>query len=429
MTKAETIKNTLKETKERRKEQICRSFLVKIDMSHLSQQKQDSLDRLFLEAKWFYNHVIANDPFSIDYKIKSVPVKVKDEFEERPLSIISSQMKQEILYDIRDSIINLAKKRKTGEKVGKLKFKSYVQSIPLKQFDNTYKIMDGKYIKIQNIKGKIRVNGLKQIPEYAEIANARLIRKHGDYYLRIVTYTFKADLAEEDEEKERAVPTDNSAIGIDFGIGRQLTFSNGIFVEYNIQPTKKLKKLYQQFSRTQKGSKNRRKLIMKIQKEYEKISNQKQDIKNKLVSYLKYNYQNVCYQDDPVKAWQRIYGKKIMNTAIGGLISALDERTHTPIAVNRFFPSTKRCSVCHNIKAMQLSDRIYTCDCGNVMDRDYNSALNILHEGLSPLPMDDRDFKPAETMAATLKMLGYFRTIPHIKASLVRETGSLTALA
>lgn len=427
MSKAETIKNTLKETKERRKEQICRSFVVKVDMSHLSQQKLEMLNRLFLEAKWFYNHAIANDPFGLDYKIKSAMVKVGDKFEERSLDVISSQIKQEMLYDIRDSIINLAKKRKTGEKVGKLKFKSYVQSIPLKQFGNTYKIIDGKYIKVQNIKGKINVDGLNQIPEYAEIANARLIRKHDDYYLRIVTYTFKTDLAE--EKKERTVPTDNSAIGIDFGIGRQLTFSNGIFVEYNIQPTKRLRKLHQQLAKTQKGSKNRRKAISKLQKEYEKISNQKQDIKNKLVSFLKYNYQNVCFQDDPVKAWQRIYGKKIMNTAIGGLISALKERTHTPIAVNRFFPSTKRCSVCHNVKDMQLNDRLYVCECGNVIDRDYNSALNILDEGFSPVPMEHRDFKPAETLASTLKMLGYFRTIPHVKASLVRETGSLTALA
>ena len=153
MSKNETIKNTLKQTKERRKEQACRSFIVKVDKSHLSQQKLDNLNKLFLEAKWFYNYAIANDPFGLDYKIKSVMVKVKDKFEERPLTILSSQMKQEILYDAQDSIINLSKKKANGGKVGQLKFKSYTQSIPLKQFGNTYKIINGKYIKIQNIKG------------------------------------------------------------------------------------------------------------------------------------------------------------------------------------------------------------------------------------------------------------------------------------
>jgi len=430
MTKAEKIKNTLKETKERRKNQVCRSYLVKVDMSHLSRQKLEQLNRLFLEAKWFYNYAIANDPFELDHKISSVAVKVGEKFEERELSIISSQIKQEILHDIRSSIINLSRKKANGYKIGRLKFKSYIRSIPLKQFENTYKILDGKYVKIQNIKGKIRVNGLKQIPEYTEMANARLICKHGDYFLRIVTYTSKSDLAEEDRKKGRAAPVDNSAIGLDFGIRQQMTFSNRVSIEYDIQLTKRLKKLYQQLSRAQKSSKNRQKIILKIQKEYERICSRKADIRNKIVSYLKHNYQIICYQEDSLKAWQRVYGKKVMDTAIGEIMSALEERTHTPVAVDRLFLSTKRCSVCGNIKDMQLSDRVYICEkCGSVMDRDHNAAVNILYEGLSRVPAERRELKPVETLASALKMLEYFRAIPHVRASLVCEAGSLTASA
>lgn len=72
MSKNETIKNTLKQTKERRKEQACRSFIVKVDKSHLSQQKLDNLNKLFLEAKWFYNYAIANDP--LGWIIRSNPL-------------------------------------------------------------------------------------------------------------------------------------------------------------------------------------------------------------------------------------------------------------------------------------------------------------------------------------------------------------------
>jgi transposase len=53
---------------------------------------------------------------------------------------------------------------------------------------------------------------------------------------------------------------------------------------------------------------------------------------------------------------------------------------------------------------MQLSDMLYIYEtCGNIMDRDYNSAQNFLDEGLvnSPVPMEHREFKPAETMAST----------------------------
>lgn len=52
------------------------------------------------------------------------------------------------------------------------------------------------------------------------------------------------------------------------------------------------------------------------------------------------------------------------------------------ILADRFFPSSKLCSCCGNIKRdLKLSDRIYKCECGNVMDRDYQAALNLKRYG------------------------------------------------
>jgi putative transposase len=49
------------------------------------------------------------------------------------------------------------------------------------------------------------------------------------------------------------------------------------------------------------------------------------------------------------------------------------------IQASRFFPSSKACSCCGQIKKdLKLSDRVYKCDCGNVMDRDYNAAINLM---------------------------------------------------
>ena len=48
------------------------------------------------------------------------------------------------------------------------------------------------------------------------------------------------------------------------------------------------------------------------------------------------------------------------------------------IVADRFYPSSKLCSCCGNIKKdLKLSDRIYKCDCGNVIDRDFQAALNL----------------------------------------------------
>lgn len=48
------------------------------------------------------------------------------------------------------------------------------------------------------------------------------------------------------------------------------------------------------------------------------------------------------------------------------------------IVADRFYPSSKLCSCCGNIKKdLKLSDRVYRCDCGNVMDRDYQASINL----------------------------------------------------
>ena len=52
------------------------------------------------------------------------------------------------------------------------------------------------------------------------------------------------------------------------------------------------------------------------------------------------------------------------------------------IKVDKWFPSSKLCNSCGSIKKdLKLSDRVYRCSCGNVIDRDYNAACNIRDEG------------------------------------------------
>lgn len=52
------------------------------------------------------------------------------------------------------------------------------------------------------------------------------------------------------------------------------------------------------------------------------------------------------------------------------------------IIADRFFPSSKLCSCCGNIKRdLKLSDRVYKCECGNIIDRDYQASLNLKRYG------------------------------------------------
>jgi putative transposase len=428
MTKAknETIKATLKATKEKRRNQKCRVYEIKIDRSHLNSDSNHHLNMLFLEAKWLYNHILSQDDIfnlDFDYKIEEVSVKVKDEFEVRCLIYLSSHMKQSLIERTQDNIRGLHERKENGYKVGKLKYKSLVQSIPLKQFGNTYKIVDKNHIRIQGIKQKLRVRGLKQIPAGSDIANDTLICKHGDFYLSITTYQMK-------KKADEKIP--KGQIGIDFGLARQMTMTSGIGIQYSVPITPRLRRLYRQLSKQEEHSNNWYKILVRINKEFNRIDNIKKDIKCKITSHLKKDNGIICFQNENVKAWQRIWGKKVLSTAIGGIISILKREVHTPVEIDRMYPSTKTCCKCGNIHELTLEDRIYVCEnkeCGNIMDRDYNSSNDLLDEGLRQIGAVRTELTPAEIESSTLASLRYLNSIPYVKASSVVETGSFTALA
>ncbi len=443
--------DTLNETKERRKSQTCRVYEMKVDKSHLNNETENQLKMLSLEAKWYCNHIRSKiqtrykydekngiyiqinknqeSLFDMDYKIDKVTVKIGYRYELRELKYLTSQMKQELLDRIKDDVKRLSEKKKKDHNVGKLKFKNDVRSVPLKQYGNTYKILDDNYIKIQGVKQRIRVRGLRQILDHQkdgiEVANADFINKHGDFYLHIVTYQDKRIV-----KKEIKGP---KSIGLDFGIAEQITLSNGIRINYRIPISSKLRKLYKKLSRQEYHSHNWEKTRIKIQKEFDKLTYIKDDIKNKIVRRLCDQYEIVCYQDDNIKSWQRIWGRRILETSIGRIKSDIDKKIQTPVEVDRFFPSTKKCSECGHEREIDLDERIYECfnpKCLIKKDRDWNSSINIEDEGLRNIRVDTGciDFKPVEIESSTLDM-EYYNGIPHVKASSVMEAGSLTALA
>jgi len=91
------IREKRKQTLLRRKSQEAKTFELKLDKSKISKTKLAILNRLFLEAKWFTNYIIANGILNFkphaDYKVKTVPVKVCNTFQEREIQVLSSQMK------------------------------------------------------------------------------------------------------------------------------------------------------------------------------------------------------------------------------------------------------------------------------------------------------------------------------------------------
>lgn len=401
-------------TREKRKSQNCKVYSMKLDRSHLSNQDKKMLSLFFKEAKWFYNYCLSlpkvNDA---DCTIKEVAVKVLDQYETRKFTILQTQHRQAMRERIFSSIKTLSSLKKQGYKIGKLKFKSELNSIPLREYERTYDLdFENNRIKIAGLKKRwLKVNGLNQISPDADIANALLLKKGNDYYLNVTTY---------EDKQELIVP--ETSIGIDFGCETQLSFSNGIKVKFEVPVNKRIKRLDRKIMRkNRKNSKKKTQDKLKRKKEYEHLANKKKDIRCKIVSAIKTNFKYVCVQDESIKAWQAgNHGKKITNTAIGGIISDLKHKSHTPIVVDKFFPSTQLCPNCGEKNKLELSERVYSCECGYMNDRDIKSAICIEEEAMKNIPMDCRDFKAREISTSV-----FFDKLATVSGIEVNKLGSM----
>ena len=433
---------TRKATIERRKSQLCYTYELKIDTSRFSKKTTQHFNQLFLQAKWFRNAVIASEePFHFDAKVKSVQVKVGKQFEERKLTVLSSQMKQALLSQVQDDICGLSEKKKNGAKVGKLKFKSYLNCIPLKQHENVYTLTrkhgNNGRLHLQKCKQLLRVRGLKQIPEDAEITTAKLLKRGDEYYLHVNCYRLKETVyAEKQDKRERAGLEKRHELGIDLGIASQVTCSNGLKIKYRIPIDENIRKYARKVSRTQKGSKNRRKARVKLQKAFAKHTNKKQEVINKLVSCLDLFCTDVCYQNDYVAGWQRIWGRIILETSLGGLLRKV-KTLRTSREVSRWEATSQTCRKCLKKTKHALSARIFVCPkCGHQEDRDVHAAKNIcrvgMAEGKEPEATGEMvhaervepSYETPVDMKTTAMMFEKLESIPFVKVSLVAETGS-----
>lgn len=365
-----SISDSLKRTREKRRNQDCRVFKIKVDFASLKMEQKEALKMQFVEAKWIVNEAIGSGDIFKYIAGKYVIRKDKDLNDiKTELRFLGSQAKQSVVDELKSNIKTLSSLKKKGMKVGRLKFRKEVKSINLKQFGNSYKIVDKRKIKIQNIPGEIRVNGLDQIYSNSgklkfELANAKLMNTPLGYYLAITCYSKK-------DEREC-----KGEIGIDFGISTHITLSDGRKFNASVQESDRLKRLQRKFARQTKGSKRRYRTLRLMKREYQKMSNKKNDLANKIVAEIK-SCGDIYMQDENLHGWKTRFGKQVHHSVLGRIKAKL-----IPIAKNvlsRWEPTTKLCVECGQKHKMVLNDRIFRCDCGaSDEDRDVHAAKNMI---------------------------------------------------
>lgn len=383
LTKNEQIKKTLFETRSRRADMLCCVYEIKVVSGKLSRMKKDHLDSLFREAKWLRNSELAKDDLSrLDRNAKIAEVKVGDKTEVRELTHLGSQMKQDIVDQLKSDVRGLSVLKSHGYKVGKLKFKSVCNSVPLRQFGCTYRIdFDKNTITIQGLKKPLKVRGLNQLSKKVEIANAKLIRKPSGYYFHITTYV----------KPKKSKQTGNEC-GIDFGIETNMTLSDGSKFDIFVSETKAVKlaskRMNKAFKRNEEcKSKNHYKRLKTLQRAYEHQTNIKHDMANKVVHNILSNHDFVAIQDEMIVNWHHgWFGKQVQHSAMG-IIKAKLKNSSKVYVVERSFPSTQICPVCNLNTKHDLNERTYKCShCGyEYLDRDVKSAMMILSEAHNSL--------------------------------------------
>ena len=369
------IKQSLKNTRDRRKNQEAKTYECKIVKNKLTSQQLETLDKMFLEAKWYYNSIInhlENENINtFNNKVKTVKVRMgseSDDYEDRQLKVLPASMKQKLITRVKDNLSSLKAKKDKGYKVGKLDYTKNITSIPLKQYGIDYTVLSNNKVRISKV-GKVNVRGLDQFSQDAEWSTANIIKKANDYYIHITVYVNKV--------------TDNSwinlpIIGLDFGIKDHITTSNGLKINSIVTITKRIKNLQRKLARQVKGSKNYIKTLMKIRRSYNHLSNLKEDAANNIVHYLLIHYSNIIMQDENIKGWHSgLFGKQVQYSILGRVKAKLVSNPRV-IVLDRSVPTTQYCPDCGSLNKHDLDKRVYYCSCGYNMDRDTHAAMNMI---------------------------------------------------
>ena len=150
---------------------------------------------------------------------------------------------------------------------------------------------------------------------------------------------------------------------------------------------KRLAREQRKLSRCVKGSHNYVRQKKKVARCHEKIRSQRRDYLHKLSRRITDQYDIVAVEDIDMKAMSQClhFGKSVQDNGYGMFRNMLDYKLSWKgkelVKIDRFFPSSKKCSKCGKIKKeLKLSERVYRCTCGNEMDRDRNAAINIREE-------------------------------------------------
>ncbi|KAA3643795.1 MAG: transposase [Chloroflexi bacterium] len=179
------------------------------------------------------------------------------------------------------------------------------------------------------------------------------------------------------------------AVGLDLGLRAFLACSDGQKIanpRYLVQAERRLRRLQRSLSRRQKGSRGWEGQRLKVARQHEKVADQRSDFQHKLSHRLVEEHRLIAVETLHIKGMvrNRRLARRISDAGWGQFLQMLaykgDWYGCEVVAADRWYPSSKTCSVCGvEMETMPLQVRNWNCpSCGSHHDRDVNAAKNIL---------------------------------------------------
>ena len=260
---------------------------------------------------------------------------------------------------------------------------------------NSYKNKKYCNIEVDLVNRKIKLPKLKwtNIRGYRNIKsiNGKIIsatisrEKNGKYYVSVVYDIINI-------KNNNLIP--RSIIGIDLGIKKLLTLSDGVTYDNNKyieKYEKRIKRLQRELSRKVKRSNNYYKCKKKLAILYSKLKNARNYYLHNITKKITDEYDIITCEKLTIQQMLKEHNlsKKINDASFYEIIRQLQYKCKYKnkffYQVDKYYPSSQECSVCGNIdkKYKNLNERKYKCcKCHNEIDRDLNSSINIMYEGI-----------------------------------------------
>jgi putative transposase len=351
-----------------------------------TEEQKNKINQTIGCARFIYNKMLED---KINYynknkkSLNNTPAQYKEEYEW--LKDVDSQALSQSHQDLNSAYRNFFRKNSKYPKFKKKGVKDTYRSCVV---NNNIRIED-EYLKLPKI-GLVEIRMERKLPKGAVIKNVTVSKTKTNKYFASIQFEYE-------KEVEQVQP--KSYFGLDFAMSDFYVDSEGIkgnYPKFFRKSQEKLAKEQRKLSRMVKGSNNYNKQKRKVAKVYEKIANQRKDFLHKTSRKIANSYDVVCVEDLNMKAMSQTFkfGKSVHDNGWGMFVQMLryklKESGKYLIIADKFFPSTKQCSACHNKKdEILLSERTYKCSsCGLEIDRDLNAALNLKQYAVKSLQVN-----------------------------------------